>query len=148
MLTSLGRMCAFATVVGLLGLGVVAGAETAARAAAPGARHPQALRAQQVRRLHGWEAAALGFAWIPLLTAPANYYYSFAVAGVTLGFRRPRAAVWVAVAGMLWGLNGLVFYLKASSFIGASLIAVALYFAVALELGRRTSPGSPPRAAS
>ena len=118
MLTSLGRMCAFATVVGLLALGVVAGAETAARAAAPGARHPQALRAQQ--RLHGREAAALGFAWIPLLTAPANYYYSFAVAGVTLGFRRPRAAVWVAVAGMLWGLNGLVFYLKASSFIGAT----------------------------
>jgi hypothetical protein len=88
-----------------------------------------------------WEAAALGMTLVPLLTDPTNYYYSFVLAALFLALRRPRIGVVLFLACIAWSTNGLVFYRQEVEFVGASLIALALSFAILREMA------SPPAAA-
>ncbi len=78
------------------------------------------------QRLEPHETAALGFALIPLLSDPANYYYSFFTFGALLAARRPQAQVALLSACVLWLANALVFYRDPAEYLGASLVAVAL----------------------
>lgn len=92
------------------------------------------LYLRALSRARPFEAAALGFAWIPLLTNPTNYYFSFVVVGMAVAENRPRVAPLLLVAGIAWGVNGLAQYLEWSEFLGASLIATALSFALTAEV--------------
>jgi hypothetical protein len=98
-----------------------------------------ALYWRALRHAETWEAAALAFAWIPLVTDPTNYYYSFVVAGALLAERRPAAGLAVLAASVAWTANGLLFYLSDDAYRGESLIAVALSFAVVWIAGRPAS---------
>ena len=81
--------------------------------------------ARALRGLEDWEAAALGFAWIPVFMSPTNYYYSFVVAGALLAKRRPRIGAWLLAASLAWTAFGLVFYLTEGAFMAASAAARA-----------------------
>jgi hypothetical protein len=83
-----------------------------------------------------WEAAALGATLVPLLTDPTNYYFSFVLAALFLALRRPRIGVVLFLACIAWSVNGLVFYRQPVEFVGASLIALALSFAILQEMTR------------
>jgi hypothetical protein len=83
-----------------------------------------------------WEAAALGATLVPLLTDPTNYYFSFVLAALFLALRRPRIGVVLFLACIAWSLNGLVLYRQDVEFVGASLIALALSFAILVEMTR------------
>jgi hypothetical protein len=83
-----------------------------------------------------WEAAALGATLVPLLTEPTNYYYSFTVAPLLLALRRPRIGVAVFLACIAWSVNGLLYYRQGVEYAGASLVAVALSFAILHEMTR------------
>lgn len=87
-------------------------------------------------RAEDWEAAALGATLVPLLTDPTNYYFSFVVAALFPALRRPRIGVLLFAACIAWSVNGLVFYRQDAEFVGASLVAVALSFAILLEMAR------------
>jgi hypothetical protein len=95
-----------------------------------------ALVWRALREAEDWEAAALGFVLIPILTQPTNYYYSFVVVGALLAARRPMVGGVTLIACIAWGTNGLVFYRQPAEFVGASLIAAALSFAVAIAMAR------------
>jgi len=95
-----------------------------------------------------WEAGALGFALIPMLTDPTNYYYSFVVLGAVLTVRRPRIGLWLLGAALLWNLNGLLHYRTYEEYAYASAIAVLLALAVVIEMSRPLTDDVPPRAAA
>ena len=101
-----------------------------------------------LRDCEPWEAAAFGFALIPILTDPTNYYYSFFVAGTVLAARRPAVGVILLATGVLWGVNGLVFYRQYTEFPAASLIAVTAVTAVGVAMTRPPARAHPPEAAS
>ncbi len=97
------------------------------------------LYARALRRSEGWEAAAASFTLIPVVSAPGGYYFSFVVAGVMLATRRPRIAVWLLSACLVWLVNGIVFFPLdeiASQFTGVSTVALLLSAAVLLEMAR------------
>jgi hypothetical protein len=108
------------------------------------------LFARALRGLEDWEAAALGFAWIPVFMSPTNYYYSFVVAGALLAKRRPRIGAWLLAASLAWTAFGLVFYLTEGAFMAASAVAVAASLAILWEAGNPAPapPSGPPRARS
>jgi hypothetical protein len=83
-----------------------------------------------------WEAAALGFSLIPVLSQPANYYFSFTLAAALLASRRPRIGVWLIAASALWIVVGLLFYREPVSYVWASWIALGLSAGVLFEMGR------------
>lgn len=87
-----------------------------------------------------WEAAALGMTLVPLLTDPTNYYYSFVLAGLFLAIRRPRIGLVLFLACIAWCTNGLLFYRESVEFLGASLVALALSFAILREMARPPEP--------
>jgi hypothetical protein len=89
-----------------------------------------------ISRLRSWEAAALGFALIPLLSEPANYYYSFVICGVMLAGERPRLMVYLMASAVLWLANGLWFYRLPQEYMGAVILAVVLSLAVLYEMSR------------
>jgi hypothetical protein len=93
-----------------------------------------------VGRAEDWEAAALGATLVPLLTEPTNYYYSISLAAVFLAIRRPRIGVLLFLACIAWSVNGLVDYQRYAEFLGASLIAVVLSFAILREMLRPPEP--------
>jgi hypothetical protein len=88
-----------------------------------------------------WEAAALGMTLVPLLTDPTNYYFSFVLAALFLALRRPRIGVVLFLACIAWSANGLVFYRRDVEFVGASLVALALSFAILREMTRAEDRG-------
>jgi hypothetical protein len=83
-----------------------------------------------------WEAAALSFSLIPVLSQPTNYYFSFSLAAALLASRRPRIAVWLIAASLLWIVVGLIWYREPVSYVWASCIALGLSACVLLEMGR------------
>jgi hypothetical protein len=87
-----------------------------------------------------WEAAALGMTLVPLLTDPTNYYFSLVLAALFLALRRPRIGVVLFLACIAWSANGLIFYRQDVEFVGASLVALALSFAILREMTRPTLP--------
>jgi hypothetical protein len=89
-----------------------------------------------------WEAAALGMTLVPLLSDPTNYYYSLVLAALFLAFRRPRIGVLLFLACIAWSANGLAFYRQDAEFVGASLVALALSFAILREMARPPEPAS------
>ncbi|MAI25109.1 MAG: hypothetical protein CMN75_03665 [Spirochaeta sp.] len=89
-----------------------------------------------IQYVKDWEAAAAGALLIPILTSPANYYFSFFAIAALLSARRPRGGLILLATALLWNLNGLVLYQQHSEFYWASVIAVASCFAVVLELAR------------
>ncbi len=95
-----------------------------------------------VSRARNWEAAALGFALIPLLSDPANYYFGFVICGVLLAAERPRLQVCLLVGATLWIANGICFYRVPEEYLGAGIIAVFLPLAVLYEMSER--PGDRP----
>ena len=100
-----------------------------------------------LRRAENWEAAAMGFTLIPVLGQPANYYYSFVIAAVFLATRRPRIAVWLLAASIVWAATGLVLYMQDVRFVAFSVTAVALCFAVVWEMTRPAEDEAEPGAA-
>jgi len=97
------------------------------------------LYARALRRSEGWEAAALSFALIPVVSAPGGYYFSFVVAGVMLATRRPRITVWLLCTCLFWLVNGIVFFPLeeiSTQFTGVSGAALLLSAAVLLEMAR------------
>jgi len=92
------------------------------------------------RRIDSWEAAALGFVLIPLLTSPAGYYFHFVILAVPLAVRRPSIAVWLLAACGAWQINGLVWRDLGEQFTVVSIVAVVLSCAV-LATMRRPAQG-------
>ena len=88
-----------------------------------------------------WEAAALGMTLVPLLTDPTNYYFSFVLAALLLALRRPRIGVVLFLTCIAWSANGLIFYRQDVEFVGASLVALALSFAILREMTRAEDRG-------
>jgi len=100
------------------------------------------LFALALRRAAGWEAAALGFAWIPLLASPTNYYYTFVLAAALLASARPAVGGLLLLACIAWNLEGWGQWRWDDRFmVGASGIAVALSLAVVLAVAWRGAPG-------
>ena len=95
-----------------------------------------------VSRVLPWEAAALSFALIPLLSDPANYYFSFVIVGALLARGRPRLQVYLLWAAVLWNANGLYFYRDHDQYLGAGIIAVLYPLAVLYEMSREGSDGA------
>ncbi len=89
-----------------------------------------------VRRVESWEAAALGFALIPLLTSPPGYYFHFVVLAVPLSVHRPWVAVWLLLACAAWQVNGFHWRDLGETFTVASVIAVSLCCAVLISMRR------------
>ena len=101
-----------------------------------------------IGRVRTFEAACLGSALIPLLSSPANYYYSFVICGVFLATGRPRLKIYVLLAAGLWIANGLYFYRVPEEYIGASVIALVYSIGVLAELAYGDEGnGKPERAA-
>lgn len=96
-----------------------------------------------------WESAAFGFALIPFVMDPTNYYYSTFTMGAVLAARRPSIGVILLATGVAWGINGLVFYRSYLEYPVASGIALAAAVAVAVAMTRSVSepPGVGIRAA-
>ena len=90
-------------------------------------------------RIRAWEASALGFALIPLLSNPANYYFAFVICGALLAIQRPRIQVIVLASAALWIANGLWFYRLPEEYLGAGIIAVTLPLAMLYEMSREPS---------
>lgn len=86
--------------------------------------------------LRSWEAAVAGFTWIPVLTNPGCYYFSFVVTAAFLGGRRPRISLGLLAAALAWLLGGLAFYLQNAEYVLASGVALAFCLFVLLELRR------------
>ncbi len=78
------------------------------------------------QRLRMWEVSALGFALIPLLSNPANYYFCFVVCGALLAIERPRLQLALLAACGLWIGNALVYYRIPEEYLGAGVVAVGL----------------------
>ncbi len=98
-----------------------------------------------IRRAENWEAAAMGFTLIPILSQPTNYYFPFVLSAALLATRRPRIGVILLLACIAWGLNGLYFYGEVGEFTLASLISVILSLLVVREMARpveRVTPRS------
>lgn len=83
-----------------------------------------------------WEAAAFGFALIPFVMDPTNYYYSSFVMGAVLAARRPVIGVILLATGVAWGINGMIFYRSYVEYPVASAIAILAAVAVAIAMGR------------
>jgi len=103
-----------------------------------------ALFWRALREALPWEAAALGFAVIPFVTDPTNYYYSFFAMGAPLAARRPLVGVALLATALAWGINGLVLYRSYAEFPAASAIAVVGAASVAWAM----AAGSPGDAAA
>jgi hypothetical protein len=96
--------------------------------------------------LQSWEAAAAGFAWIPVLTNPGCYYFSFVIAAALLARRRPRIGVGLLAACLAWLLGGIAFFLQNAEYVLASCVALAFSVFVLIELRREPlEPGWTPR---
>jgi hypothetical protein len=95
-----------------------------------------ALFWRAVGRIEDWEAAAAGTLLVPILTSPANYYFSFFAIAALTAAHRPRIGLIVLITGLLWNVNGLLLYQQHSEFYWASIIAVASCFAIIIELAR------------
>jgi hypothetical protein len=88
------------------------------------------------RNAESWEAAALGFSLIPLLTSPPGYYFHFVVFAVPLCERRPSIAVWLLVACGAWQINGFPSRDLGEQFSIVSIVAVVLSCAVLARMRR------------
>ncbi len=95
-----------------------------------------ALYWRGLRDARPWEAAALGFAMIPFITDPTNYYYSFFSMGAVLAHRRPIIGVILLSTGLAWNLSGLWLYRSYAEFTCASVIAVLAATWVVWVMGR------------
>jgi len=96
-------------------------------------------------RASTWEATALSFALIPLLSDPANYYFSFVICGALLAGNRPRLQIYLLTGAVLWIANGLWFYRVPEEDLGAGVVAVVLPLAVLYEMSRESlAPASAP----
>ena len=94
-------------------------------------------------RTQAWESSALGFALIPLLSDPANYYFGFVICAALLATRRPRLQVYLLASAVLWIANGLWFYRLSEEYLGAGIIAVWLPLAVLYEMSRESKASGP-----
>ena len=94
-------------------------------------------------RTQAWESSALGFALIPLLSDPANYYFGFVICAALLATRRPRLQVYLLASAVLWIANGLWFYRLSEEYLGAGIIAVWLPLAVLYEMSRESKARGP-----
>ncbi len=83
-----------------------------------------------------WEAAAFGFALIPFVMDPTNYYYSAYAMGSVLAARRPLIGVVLLATGVAWGINGMVFYRSYHEYPVASGIAIVASLAIAILMDR------------
>lgn len=83
----------------------------------------------------GWEAAALGFLAVPMLSMPPNYYYGFSLAAALLALRRPALGVVLLLAVFAWSLALQLIPAQQARFLGgASFVAVAFCFAAILAM--------------
>lgn len=98
-------------------------------------------------RIRAWEASALGFALIPLLSDPANYYFGFVICAVMLSAERPRLQALVLSSAVLWIANALWFYRLPEEYLGASIIAILLSLGALFEMSRGPASESPERSA-
>jgi hypothetical protein len=97
------------------------------------------LYLRAVRHVEGWEAAAMSFALIPVLAAPAGYYFSFVLSAIMLSTRRPRIAIWLLAACLFWLLNGIRYHALEeipTQFTGVSIVSLLLSAAVLVEMAR------------
>lgn len=84
------------------------------------------------------DAALLGFALIPLLTSPANYYYPFVLAGAMLSARRPWLGVALGVAATAWIAAWYVWFLDDARYLAYD--AIAVLFALVTLVGVAVTP--------
>ncbi len=92
-------------------------------------------------RVEGFEAAALGFALIPLLTSPTNYYYPFVIAAAMLSARRAWVGVALATTLIGWICADQIWFLDPVRYIAFDVIAVAFALTVLLGMGFSRRPG-------
>jgi hypothetical protein len=88
------------------------------------------------RSAQDWEAAAMGAALIPVLTMPASYYLSFALATALLATRRPRIGIELMLALVGWNLAHWFYPYLPRGFLISSAIGLAFFLAVLLEMQR------------
>ena len=106
------------------------------------------------RDLQDWEAAALGFVFVPMLTELTCYYYSFVIAGAMLAVKRPRLGMSLLLATLAWLISEFYWDWFDVKYTYDALIAVLLcfYFVVfflPLRLPRLVlQPASPSRDSS
>lgn len=95
------------------------------------------LFARAARLAEPWEAAALGFALIPILTGPSGYYFHFSILAALLSARRPGLGVALLLACLAWLVNGMLWRDLGEQFTVASVVALALSAAVLVAMNRR-----------
>ena len=97
-------------------------------------------------RLLGWESAALGFALVPLLMSPANYYYAFVLCAALLAERRPRLGVALGLASMAWIAAWLALFPSPTRYLVYDGIAVvfALSVLIGIAVATEASPAGEP----
>jgi hypothetical protein len=98
------------------------------------------------RTARDWEAAAMGAALIPVLTLPAAYYLSFALAAALLATRRPRIGIELMLALLGWNLAHWFHPHVARGFLISSAIGLAFFLVVLLEMQRTPSSAVTARA--
>ena len=88
-------------------------------------------------RAPGWQAAALGYVLIPVLTQPASYYMTCTVAAALLATSRPRIACAVLLALLGWCVSALYYFGDPRQYVWSSAVALLLGLFVLLEMQRR-----------
>ena len=83
------------------------------------------------------EAAMLALSLLPLLTSPANYYYSFVIAAAMLARRRPWAGVVLSLTVLAWIAAAQIWFLDDLRYRVYDVIAVA--FSLAILVGAALS---------
>lgn len=84
-------------------------------------------------RISAVEATVLGFALIPLLTSPTNYYYPFVVGAAMLSRRRPWMGVALSLCVLAWIVSDQLFFLQDARYLAWD--AVSVVFVSALLAG-------------
>ena len=83
------------------------------------------------------EAAMLALLLLPLLTSPANYYYSFVIAAAMLARRRPWAGVVLSLTVLAWIAAAQIWFLDDLRYRVYDVFAVA--FSLAILVGAALS---------
>ena len=89
-----------------------------------------------LRSAESWEAAALGFALIPILSGPSGYYFHFSILAAVLAVRRPWIGVWLLLACLAWLVNGMNWRGIGHQFTVAASISLCLSTAVLVAMNR------------
>jgi len=103
-----------------------------------------ALLWRALGRAEPWEAAALGGALIPMLSAPGSYYYGLLTIPLLLTATRPRIGAAMLLGAVVLNLNGIAHYRQGSEFGPAALVVVVVCFIAVAEIAFGRSSGRIP----